>query len=92
MADDLEKALASRKSEIEALSGETLALQAVISQVLGRVAMADPRIAAAIRSGFDDAASFIENFAIQRGKTAAFGHTVKALDIVEDLRAATFGD
>jgi hypothetical protein len=79
-------------SEIIALNAETLAIKAVISHVLGRVTMADPRIAAAIRSGFDDAASFIEDVAIQRGMRAALGHTVKALDIVEDLRAATFGN
>ena len=78
-------------SEIIALNAETLAIQAVLSRVLRRVAWVDTRVAEAMRRGFDDAASHVEDVAFKLGKTASSGHTVKALAIVEDLRAATFG-
>jgi hypothetical protein len=76
-------------AEIIALSAETLAIQAVLAHVLDRVARVDPRIA---HAGFDNAANEIENVAIKFGKAADAGHTVKAIAIVEGLRAATFGN
>src|SRR6476659_5601950 len=73
-------------TEIYALSAQTLAFEASITKVFYQLSKADPRFAAAIRQGFDDAASFVENFAIEKGKAASPEHTVKALRIVEELR------
>jgi hypothetical protein len=81
MADDIRQTLASQKIEIEKLYGEILATHAVITNVLGHLALVDPRMAGAIRRGFDDAARLVENFAIQQGKSASPHHTVKALDM-----------
>ncbi len=78
--------------EICALSAETLALQAVLNSVLARIVAADPKLMPAIAHGFDDAANHVENLAIKLGKAARPEHTVKALRIVEEMRAATFGD
>ena len=36
--------------------------------------------------------SHVEDVSFKLGKAASSGHTVKALAIVEDLRAATFGN
>jgi hypothetical protein len=79
-------------AEINGLSAETLAIQVVLAHILDRVARIDPRFAHAIKTGFDNAANDVENIAIKFGKAAAPGHTVKALAIVESLRAATFGN
>jgi hypothetical protein len=80
------------EDEINALAAETLAIQVLLAHVLDRVASADLRIAAAIRAGFDDAANDIEDTVIKLGKAASPDHAVKALAIVEYLRAATFAD
>ncbi|MEH2534415.1 hypothetical protein V1277_006289 [Bradyrhizobium sp. AZCC 1588] len=79
-------------AEIIALSAETLAMQAVLAHVLDRVARVDPRLAHAIKTGFDNAANEVEHMAIKFGKAADPGHTVKAIAIVEGLRAATLGN
>ncbi len=78
--------------EITALAAETLALQTILTSVLNRLGATDPRIGEAIRGGFDDAASFVENMAIKFGKSASPEHSVKALGIVEQLRTATLGE
>jgi hypothetical protein len=92
LSDKYTKALAAHAGKINALSGETLAIQAVISHVFGRVAVVDPRIADAIRTGFDDAASFLDETAIKFTEKAARGHAVKAILVVEQLRTATLAD
>ena len=89
---DVQKTLASHKTEIEMLAAETLALQSILAHVLAEVAKVDIRIAAAIRKGFDDAESDAEDTAIQVGKSASPNHTVEALGIIEYMRTATFGD
>jgi hypothetical protein len=86
------KTLATHAGKINVLSGETLAIQAVISHVFGHMAVVDPRIADAIRTAFDDAASFVEDTAIKLSKKAAPGHAVKAILVVEQLRTATLAD
>jgi hypothetical protein len=80
------------KREIESLAAETLALQNVMAHVLHRVSKIDPSLAAAIKLGFDDAANGVESVAIRFGKSASADHAVKAIRIVEQLRAATLGD
>jgi hypothetical protein len=46
------------------------------------------RLRAIVAAVFDDAASQAEDFAIKLGKSALPDHTVKAIKIVEQLRAA----
>ena len=76
--------------EIAALAAETLAVQAVLSNVLGHLCDSDPRLAEAVRAGFDDAeASFFEDMANKLGKARSPDQAVKAFEIVERLRAST---
>jgi hypothetical protein len=77
------------KKEIESLAAETFAVEAILTMVFYRLGRVNPAIAAAISSGFDDAASFIETTAIKRGKTATPQYVVEALRIVEQLRTAS---
>jgi hypothetical protein len=80
------------KKEIESLAAETLATQAILAMVFHRLGRVNPSIAAAITSGFDDAASFVERTAMKRGKTPTPQYVVEALRIVEQLRAASLGN
>jgi hypothetical protein len=78
--------------EIHALAAETLALQSVLTQALYRLSKLGPDVRQAIVEAFDDAANITEHTAIQVGKAASPEHTVKALRVVEELRAVVFGD
>jgi len=80
------------RKEFYTLAAEPMAIQTIIVNVLGRIGDADPRLRDAIRAGFDDAASQIESLAIKLGKASSPDHAVKALGIVEQLRAATISD
>ena len=73
------------------LHAETLALQAILTNVFYELKSLDPVFADAIARGFDNAASQIENLPIQAGKTVPAEHLVKALGIIEDLRTASLG-
>jgi len=79
------------EAEIHSLAAESIAVQAMLAHVLSRLAALDPHLAASIRQGFDDAASDAENLAIKFSKTASRNHLVKALAIIESLRATTLG-
>jgi hypothetical protein len=76
------------QDDITSLHAENLAFQLILSNVLTRLIMADPKLLAIVAAGFDDAASQAEDFAIKLGKSALPDHTVKAIKIVEQLRAA----
>jgi hypothetical protein len=78
--------------EINSLAAETIAIQNVLAQVLYRVSRINPAFESAIRQGFNDAASSIEDSAIILGTAASPEHLVKAIRIVEELRTATLGD
>jgi hypothetical protein len=80
------------KKELDSLAAETLALTAIIGFVFRRLGDGDPNLAVAIASGFDDAANFVEHVAIKAGKAASPDHTVKALRVVEEIRAAAVGN
>jgi hypothetical protein len=80
-----------QENEIYSLSGESLAIQAVIVHVLRRLAKSDPDLWKAIAAGFDDAASEVENIAIQQGAEAKSERTLEALRIVEIYRKASLG-
>jgi hypothetical protein len=80
------------KQEIVSLHSETLALQVILTNVLGRLRTADPALDGAIAAGLDDAANQVEDIAIHFGKAASPEHTVKAIRIVEELRATVLGN
>lgn len=80
------------KQEIEALAGETLAIQVILTNVLRQMLTINPRAHGAIVAGLNNAANQIEDMAIRFGKTASPEHTVKAIRIVEELRTAVLGD
>jgi hypothetical protein len=77
--------------EVESLAAETLALQAIVMGVFGRLASANPALHEAIGLGFDDAANYVEQITIKLGKQASPAHTSKALQIVEGLRSTALG-
>jgi hypothetical protein len=79
-------------AEINSLSAETLAIQAILANVLREIGKADPMLRDAIKLGFDDAASMVENIALCLGKAASPDQSVKAIRIVEELRTATLGN
>jgi hypothetical protein len=68
----------SYKTEIDSLTGETLAIQAILANVLREISKADPQLYDAIKLGFDNAASKVEDIAIRLGKAASSDQTVKA--------------
>src|SRR5258708_39824778 len=80
-----------QEKEIHLLSAENLAIQAVLVHVLKHLAKSDSNLWKAIAAGFDDAASEVENIAIQHGAEAKSEHTLEALRIVEINRKASLG-
>ena len=79
------------EAELYSLSAETLALQAMLVHVLRRLAKSDPNLWKAIAAGFDDAASEVENIAIQHGAETKSVRTLDALRILEICRKASLG-
>ena len=77
--------------EINSLHGETLALSTIIGFVLFRMVQDHPEFMLAVSTGFEDAASHVENMAIKFGKTVPPEHLVKSLGMVEQLRAMSLG-
>ena len=80
------------EAEIDALAAETLALQAIVTNVFRQIGKDDVVLSLAIRRGLDDAVNEIENLAIRLGKTARPDHVVKAVRVIEELRAASLGN
>lgn len=79
------------EKDIYSLSPDNLAIQAVLVHVLRRLAKSDPDLWKAIAAGFDDAASEVENSAIQHGAEAKSERTLEALRIIEIYRKASLG-
>lgn len=79
------------EKEINALSAETLALGFVVGNVLSTLA-GNPSLRPAITEGLNQAANVAEHVAIKFGKSAPSEHTVKALRIVEEIRAMVLGN
>ena len=95
---DHDKEIQKLSAEIRTLSiesrryyAERMALGCVLSFVLARLTRADPTLLPAIATGLDDAADFVEDFAIHKGKTVSSEQTAKALRIIEEIRATALG-
>lgn len=80
-----------QEKEIHLLSAENLAIQAVLVHVLRHLAKSDSNLWKAIAAAFDDAASEVENAAIQHGAEAKSERTLEALRIVQINRKASLG-
>ena len=78
--------------EIYSLFAETVALQQILTNVFYELKLLDPRYADAIARGFDNATRQAEDLAIKAGKASQPEHLVKAIDIIENLRAASLGN
>jgi hypothetical protein len=79
------------EKEIRALAAETLAFSIIVGSVLSTLAK-DASLRAAIIAGFDQAADIADSVAVRFGKTASPEHTLKALSIIEEIRAMVLGD
>ena len=77
------------EQELAALHAETIAIQAVLTNVLFELKRLDPVLASAITRGFNNAASQIEDSATQAATVLSSESLVKAVSIVEDLRIAS---
>jgi hypothetical protein len=76
--------------EIALLHAETFAMQAVMIHLIRELSRAglEPAVSAALNG----AASQVEDIAIALGKAASPDHMVKAIRVVEEIRAATLGN
>jgi hypothetical protein len=79
------------EKEILALTAETLALSYIVGSVLSKLAKI-PALRPAIVEGFNQSADVADSIAIQFGKSASPEHTVKAIRIIEEMRAMVLGD
>lgn len=80
------------EKQINNLAGETLALQIIVTSICDRLCEVSPLIFQALTTAFEDAAGHAENVAINLGKSAAPEHTLKALRIIEEIRAIAIRD
>ena len=76
--------------EVESLAAETLALQAVVIAIFGRLASANPGLRR--RLVWDLMTLQTMSNTIKLGNKASPAHTSKALQIVEGLRSTTLGN
>lgn len=79
------------EDEIHALSAETLAFSIILGSVLSKLAV-DRSLRFAIAEGFDQAAEVAQTIAVRFGKSASPEHTVKALRIIDEMRAIVLGE
>jgi hypothetical protein len=79
------------EKEINSLAAETLALSIIVGNVLSKLAR-DPSLRPAIIEGFNQSADVAESVAVQFGKASSPDHAVKALRIVEEMRAMVLGN
>jgi hypothetical protein len=80
----------SVERDARTLAAEMLAVKTVMAHVLGRIDQLDPVLAEAIQGGFKDAADQIRKTAAESRTNVTSEQAVKALAVVEALRAATF--
>lgn len=72
------------------LAAEMLAIKTVMAHVLGRIDQLDPVLAEAVQAGFEDAADQIRKRAAKSRTKVTSEQAIRALAVVEALRAATF--
>ena len=72
------------------LAAEMLAVKSVMAHVLGRINQLDPVLAEAIQGGFEDAEGKIRKTMAKSRQRVTSDQGVKALAVIEVLRATTF--
>jgi hypothetical protein len=77
----------SLESEPRNLAADVLAVRMVLAHVLGRIYQLDPILAEAIHGGFEDAEGIIRKAVATSRKRATSDQAVKALAVVDALRA-----
>lgn len=80
--------LQAHKNQIDALAAETLALQFVLTALLGHLRNR-PETRGLVDQSFSDAADLVEHFSLSEGERS--GHAPQALNIIEQLRIAAAG-
>ena len=68
-----------------------LALQTIMAYVFSEIAKQDPKLEAAIKAGFDNAALSAEVLAMKKGGSARGEDALDVLQLIEKLREITFG-
>lgn len=79
------------EKEIEALAGESIALQSLLVALLSRLALSGLEIRSVIEASFDGAADFLGDPNTEAGQSVPPEQLAHSLRIIEDLRAATLG-
>jgi len=77
------------EQELKALRAETIAVQAVLTNVLFELKLLDPVLADMVSRSFDQAAKQIENSVVQATNGPSWQPLVKAHSIIQDLRNAS---
>ena len=67
-------------------------MQTILASVLFISEGQTANVQLAIQRGLDDAANRVEDIAIRIGKAASPEHIVKAIGVVEEIRAASLSD
>jgi|ERR1700729_4183343 galactokinase len=80
----------SVERDARTLAAEMLAIKTVMAHVLGRIDQLDPVLAEAVQAGFEDAADQIRKTAAKSRTKVTSEQAIRALAVVEALRAATF--
>jgi hypothetical protein len=80
----------SVERDARTLAAEMLAIKTVMAHVLGRIDQLDPVLAEAVQAGFEDAADQIRKRAAKSRTKVTSEQAIRALAVVEALRAATF--
>ncbi len=91
-ADIADGEIVMSNHEAGAQRSSLLALQTIVSYVFAELAKVDPKLNAAIKKGFDDAAMSAEVLALKDGKGERGQSALIALDIIEKFRAITFNE
>jgi|RhiMethySRZTD1v2_1073278.scaffolds.fasta_scaffold1514445_3 hypothetical protein len=73
------------------VAAEIMAMNAILVNVLRRIAISDPKLSDAISAGFDDAANLAEQLTIAPRKTPT-KETAETLRIIEIVRIGVFGN
>ena len=91
--DDITKlkiAVGHMKGEIDAMAAESLAIQAVVLCLIGRLSTGVPGVRSALLEVFDDAADMLERVGNRKDEAAA--QVTLARKVIEKLQDALAGE
>ncbi len=77
--------------EMNNLAAQCLALQAVVVQFGRHLADVSPEFSVALGKAFDEATRKVEEAGLALGDTVIPEYTLKACEIVKDMRTGVFG-